>query len=114
MNLKPSIFEYDDYRRYLRDFYLFSKKENKNFSFRFFARLMGYKTSSMLKMIMDGNRNIIPENIDKYVKILKLTKDEAHFFQNLVFLNQAKDSVEKKGFAEEILKSKVYRNMQPL
>jgi uncharacterized protein (TIGR02147 family) len=114
MRFSKSIFEYDNYRNFLRDAYLYSKTINKNFSFRFFSKTAGFKSPNILKLVMDGDRNIAPGSIDKFVKAFKMSKDEAAFFKNLVHLNQAKTTVEKQSFAEEILKQKAFRKSQPL
>lgn len=114
MGKTKSIFEYTDYRVYLRDRFLQLKSENKNFSFRYFSKQAGFKSQSVLKQVIDGQSNIAPKSIEKYIRALKLKSDEAEFFENLVLMNQAKSSQEKELYAEKIIKLKKYQQLYPL
>jgi len=111
---RPNIFEYDNYRVYLKAFYSWSKSQNPKFSFRFFSRIAGFQSPSFLKHVMEGERNLSPESIEKFVKALKLNKEEGDFFKNLVHFNQSTSIAERQRFSSEILKSKSYRKMHPL
>src|SRR3989338_9919808 len=86
---KPNIFEYDNYRSFLKDLYALLKQEKSAFSFRFFSRQAGFRSPNFLKLVMEGKRNLSPESIEKFAKGLKLNKNEADFFRRLVLLNQA-------------------------
>ena len=44
----------------------------------------------MLKLIMEGERNLTEESIEKFVKGLRLKKTEAEYFRILVRFNQTK------------------------
>lgn len=114
VNQPKSIFEYADFRAYLKDFYQFAKAEKKTFSYRFFARLAGCKSSATLKRVMDGSRNLSEKGIEGFCKALRLNREEADFFKQLVQLNQAKTSLEKAVFTREILRSRTYRKFHPL
>jgi uncharacterized protein (TIGR02147 family) len=111
---KKPIFEYDNYREFLKDAYDHLKSENSNFSFRYFSRVAGFKSPNILKLVMDGDRNLAPESIDQFAKGFKLNKEESHFFRNLVLLNQSKTSEQKQQYAEEIMKSRAYKKTHPL
>jgi uncharacterized protein (TIGR02147 family) len=50
---EKSIFEYDNYRAFLKDSYEAAKARDPKFSFRFFARLAGFKSSATLKRVME-------------------------------------------------------------
>src|SRR5262245_37889503 len=112
--MKNSIFEYDNYRQYLKDFYAANKAVNKDFSFRFFARLAGFKAGNVLKRVMDGQRNLAAYSIDKFARALKLNKEETQFFYHLVLLNQAATIDEKRAHAERILRLRNYKKIHPL
>jgi len=109
-----SIFEYDNYREFLKDYYARAKIENKTFSFGFFSKLAGFKSRSVLQQVMNGERNIAPTSIAKFTKALKLNKEAAVFFKNLVLFNQATSPEEKRQFAQEIIKSKAYQRSNPI
>ena len=62
-----SIFEYIDYRRYLKDYYDFQKKTKKYFSYRFFAQKAGINSPILLKMVFDGKRNLSRKTLEKFI-----------------------------------------------
>src|SRR6266568_3899878 len=109
MGERRKIYEYENYRSFLKDFYDWSKIENPKFSFRFFSKLAGFKSSSFLKHVMDGKKNHSPESIEQFAKAIKFTKEERLFFKNLVLFNQASSSEEKQLYFQEILRSRTYR-----
>src|SRR6185295_13705882 len=86
---KLEIFEYDHYRKFLRDFYDSRNDTSEKLSFRHFARLAGFNSPSFLKMVIEGSRNLSHESIRKIAEALRLNKEETQYFTNLVLLNQA-------------------------
>lgn len=114
MGLRKSIYEYDNYRDFLKDAYFDLKQTKKAFSFRYFSKLAGFTSPNMLKRVIDGQRNLTEDSIEKFATALKLNKGEGLFFRNLVRLNQAKTVDEKQFYTREILKSKAYNKIHPL
>jgi uncharacterized protein (TIGR02147 family) len=114
MNQVKTIFEYDNYRAFLKETYLYSKSQNKNFSFRYFARIAGFKSSGFLKLVMDGKSDLSRLSIDKVAKALKLNKEETEFFKNLVLLNQATSLSERERYGRELLRSRTFRKIHPM
>jgi uncharacterized protein (TIGR02147 family) len=112
--IKKSIFEYDNYREFLKDFYAHSKQENRAFSFNYFSRLAGFKSKAVLKHVMDGHRNIADHSIDKFTKALKLNKEESVFFTNLVKFNQATTADERQIHAEALVRSRKFKLIYPM
>lgn len=110
----PNLFEYDNYRRFLKDYYVYEKARNKAFSLRYFSKRAGYRASCFLKFVMDGKRNLTAQGIVNFSRALKLTPTEASFFASLVRLNQAKTPEDRQHFAGEILRSKTYIRLNPL
>jgi uncharacterized protein (TIGR02147 family) len=113
-NKEISVFNYDDYRKFLREFYDAEKSRSSKFSFRFFSRVAGFSSPSALKRVMDGERNLSLESVRKFIKALRLNKEEAQFFQNLVLLNQSATTEDRSFFAEQLLSSQSYRRIHPL
>lgn len=109
-----SIFEYDNYRHFLRDYYTYWKAQDKKFSYRYFANRGGFKSGNILKIVIDGEINIIDGTIEKFCKALKLNKEESFFFKNLVMLNQATTSEDRAKYAKELLRSRTYKRIHPL
>jgi uncharacterized protein (TIGR02147 family) len=114
MKARKTVFEYDNYRTFLRDFYLQEKAVNPRFSLRFFSKAAGFKSHSVLKLVMEGERDIAPESIAKFSKALKLNKEESVFFRNLVLFNQSKSADEKQGYALEMIRSRKFKLIYPM
>lgn len=98
----------------MRDYYSYAKATNRNFSYRYFARLGGFKSGNILKIVTDGKINIVPETADKFCKALKLDREESIFFKNLVLFNQATTSEERAQHSKELLRSRTFKKMHPL
>jgi hypothetical protein len=76
-----SIYKYIDYRKYLKDFYDESKAAKHYFSYRFFAQRAGLKAPILLKLVIDGKRNLSRKAIDKFITGMGLKEKEAIFPQ---------------------------------
>jgi uncharacterized protein (TIGR02147 family) len=114
MKKMKTIFEYTDYREFLRDMYAFKKATDPKFSFRNFSRSAGFKSSNILNLVMKGHRNIGARSVEKFSKGFKLKSEEAEFFQCLVQFNQASTAEEKQKFAEALVKFKSYQKIYPV
>lgn len=114
MTNRPNIHEYLNYRDFLKSMYVFRKRENPRFSFRFFSRAAGFRSSNFLKLVMDGKRNLSLEAVHKFSSALKLTKEESGFFESLVLFNQAENAEEKNYYYGRIAQSKRYTDSKPL
>ena len=110
----PNIFEYDNYRKYLKDYYEAKKAQKQSFSYRAFSKKAGFNSPNFLKLVMEGKRNLSHDSIEKCIDALALRKEEAGFYKNLVQFNQAKTVEQKHQFAKEIIRSKVYKKLKPL
>ncbi|MCJ8275695.1 MAG: TIGR02147 family protein [Bdellovibrionales bacterium] len=111
---RPNIFEYRDYRCFLGDLYEYYKSTTDFFSFRYFAKRAGFKSPNYLKLVIEGQRNISGESIDKFCYGLKLNKEESEFFSRLVEFNQAPNNSQKAESALRLIQSKIYKKMAPL
>jgi uncharacterized protein (TIGR02147 family) len=92
--MKP-IFEYINYRTYLKDFYAHQKETKKHFSYRYFAQKAELSAPILLKLVIDGKRNLTRATIEKFILGLNLKEKEAVYFRSLVLFNQATSSIEK-------------------
>lgn len=110
----PNLFEYSNYRLFLKDSYTYWKSKDKKFSFRYFARIAGFNSHNFLRLVIEGKSNLSPESILKISKALKLSREESHFFENLVYLNQCTSTDEKTVYARELLRSRTFRKIHPL
>lgn len=96
MNIpRQSIFDYTDYRRYLREYYAWAKAHQRGFSHRAFMAKTGMSGPNYFKRVMDGVHNLTDHSIPKFSAALGLSEPEAAFFQNLVYFNQAETLEDK-------------------
>jgi len=109
-----TVFEYTNYRDFLNDWCTARKKESATFSFRNFSRQVGISSPSFLKMVIDGKRNLAPDTIIRFAKVLKLKAAERRFFENLVLFNQAKTNAEKNHYYKRISRNKRFREANHL
>lgn len=90
-----NIFEYQDYRTYLHDYYKEQKGNRKNFSYRSFSEKAGISAPSFLFYVIAGKRNLTQSTILKISRAIGLSRDEVEYFESLVFFNQATNISEK-------------------
>ena len=94
---KPTkkIFEYLDYREFLKDYYNAKKEANPAFSLRVFSDKIGFKAKDFISRVMNGDKNLSSQSIPKVASGLRLGKHETEFFIALVKFNQAETTEER-------------------
>ena len=97
------IFKYQDYRTYLKEYYEEQKRQKSYFSYRYFSKLAGINSSAFLPYIIKGERNLTKKSILKISTAIGHTKEEADYFENLVFFNQAKKIAEKSHYYSKLI-----------
>lgn len=106
-----NLFVFEDYREYLRAFYVEQKNRNRGFSFRLFARHAGLASPNYLKLVIEGTRRITDKSLPQFVRGLRLSQEEASYFRALVSHQEAKDAQEREVTASELLKLRA-RNLK--
>jgi uncharacterized protein (TIGR02147 family) len=98
-----TVFTYLNYREFLKDYYEEQKATNPHFSYRYFSRLAGIKSSAFFKLVIQGDRGLTPSSTQQFLKALKLSKKESRYFEALVLFNQAKNDESKKLYFERLM-----------
>lgn len=111
--MKP-IYDYSDYRLFLKDFIDEKKESNAAFSYRYLAQKAGISSSSYYSHVIRNNRNLSKNSIVKTCNALKLKKSEATYFENLVFFNQAKTVDEKNHYFETMVELRKSGNIKKI
>jgi uncharacterized protein (TIGR02147 family) len=111
---RANVFEYLDYREYLRDFYQHRKATEYGFSHRSFSRSAGLRSSNYLMLIMAGERNLAPEMAHQFAHACGLTQTESDYFCELVAFNQARSSAERGRCQQRLARFKQYRKIHKL
>jgi uncharacterized protein (TIGR02147 family) len=101
MNNDTTLYDYLDYRSFVRDRVEKKKEENPAFSYRSVAYRMGCNPGFFNK-VLKGERNLSPEHVLKLSSILKLKTQEKKYFELLVLFNQAKKQMEKDHYFEQL------------
>ena len=105
------IFEYDNYRAFLKDYFSLMKKKKAFFTLKYFAKKAGFNSASFCMYVIDGRRNLSYKSIPKMIKGLELRGKRATYFENLVLMNQATSIEERErhySTIEKLRKSTKY------
>ena len=98
-----NIFEYQNYRVYLKDYYNDQKSTKKYFSYRSFSKKAGINASAFLYYVIEGKRNLTKSSVEKISYTIGHSREEKDYFENLVFFNQAKTIAEKAMYYSRIV-----------
>lgn len=109
-----NLFEYRDYRKFLKDWYEGAQNRRPRYSFRALAQRAGFKSSNFLMLVMQGKRNLTEESSAKVGRALGLNKQEGEFFRNLVFFNQAETHEAKNIHFKRLIQSKKFSLLKPI
>ena len=99
-----SLYDYSDYRLFLKEYKEHRVLQNPSFSYRYLAMKAGISSTSFYSHIIKGARNLSKQTIRKTANGLNLDSQEAKYFENLVFFNQAKTMDDKNHFFNELIK----------
>jgi uncharacterized protein (TIGR02147 family) len=105
-NSSPSIYNYTDYRLFLRDFYNYRKILDKKFSHRFIAVHVGASSSGWFSDVINGRINLTRTYQISLCKLLHLRQRESDFFEALVDYAQAGSLDEKNRYMQKIISFK--------
>jgi uncharacterized protein (TIGR02147 family) len=100
-----NLFEYQNYRTYLRDYYDEQKRTKRYFSYRYFSQKAGINASAFLYYVIENKRNLTKKSITKISAGIGHSEEEREYFENLVFFNQASTITEKTMFYNKIIAS---------
>lgn len=113
---RPSVFDYLDFRDYLRDAYAHRKSINPRFSENAFALAAGFGKNSRgyLGLVVKGKRNLTAKSIVGFSQALVLNPREALFFENMVHFCQAETEKERIYFFERLKVAAAGENSKPI
>ena len=108
------IFDYSDYRKFIKDYQQTKSALSSAFSYRYFAQKAGINSSSFYPQIVKGKRNLTKNTIIKTCIAFNLNDREAEYFENLVFFNQAKTIKDKNYYFEKLIEKQKLRNVKKI
>lgn len=109
---RPNIFAYQDYRKFLADWFLFSKSNQTAFSMRALAKQAGL-ASGYLPMMLAGKRALSLAAWQKLAPALGLTPSERSFFENLLNFDLSKSHAVQIAAVDRMKRSLRYQKQHP-
>jgi uncharacterized protein (TIGR02147 family) len=103
------IFNYVDYRAFLRDYYAEQKASGRRFSFRAFAKRAGIRSFNFLQLVMKGQRDLSAQMAHHFARGCGLSGAEAEYFCELVTFGQAKTTEERNRAYERLGRFRQFR-----
>lgn len=97
-----NIYQYRNYREFLKDYYVDKKGSEQGFTYAKFAVKAKLKSPNYLKLIIDNKRNLTVSNIHAFAKCINIEGRELDFFEALVLENQAETKIEKSYYYRRI------------
>jgi uncharacterized protein (TIGR02147 family) len=113
MSKRPDIFEYLNFRNYLKDYTEFLREQGQ-FSTRTFAKKIGFGSNAQLSLIIQGKRSLNEDYIPKFSEAFDLNEEETMFLGLLVRFGQAKAMKETDEYYKKILKHKKFKDSHKL
>lgn len=98
----PKVFDYKDYRVFLRDWFQQKKGVQPSFSGALFAKKAGLNSHSLLSMVIRGERNLSPATIRNFSRALEFQNRESQYFEKLVLFCQSKNSDDKSYYLHQL------------
>lgn len=91
-----SVYQYFDYRLYLKDYFSVRKKVDPKFSHRYLSRRIGLTSPNFIMMVMQGKRNLTRTLASKLSAEFKHDSKEMEYFECIVDFTQA-DTLDEKN-----------------
>lgn len=96
------VFDYLDYRAFLRDVYQSRKAVDSRFSCRFIAQRVGFRSASYFTQVLNGRVGMTTEMALRFAAFLKLDPKEADYLELLVLHQRAKTAKDRRRYLEKL------------
>ena len=100
--MKP-IIEYQDYRKYMRDFYE-ERKRCSVFSWREFSRLAGFSSPNYIKLVCEGRSRLSKKGVEGVADAMGLEGADRDYFRVMEHFGDARNDVKKMQAFNEMQK----------
>ncbi len=98
-----NVYQYDDFRAFLRDAFEAKKTEEPGYSYRKFANAAGIANPGYLLDVIIGKRTLSRNQAIKMASVFGLSETETDFFLLLSEFGQSKKDVERQALYQEML-----------
>lgn len=104
-----SVYDYLDYRAFLKDFYEEQKARHGFFSYRYFGSKVGIDPSYLLKIVLKS-RHLSEKSIGAVCIFFGLSANEAEYFHLLVHFAKARSQRESKLLFEKLIATRYVKS----
>jgi uncharacterized protein (TIGR02147 family) len=102
-----NIFDYIDYREYLRDVFAEKKKSIPCFSHRYMCGKLNLSTSNHILLIIQGKRNLTESVTNRLASFLALSEAEKEYLEYLTLYQSTKNKKIKDMCMEKMTKARI-------
>jgi len=106
-----SIFDFTDFREYLRSYFEDKKRSNSRFSYQSLAQKAGFNNRGFVYNIIKGKKKLSKTHCYQLSKALGLNEKETLYFEHLVAYAQVEQADPRNHYREKI---EQYRNEETL
>jgi len=99
----PDVFNYTDYRTYMKDFFAYMKSVKPAFSYQYFAEKAGFKAKSFVHKVIKGERALSQTSVFNIARALNLKGRQINFFEALVHFNESSTAQEREYYYTRML-----------
>jgi uncharacterized protein (TIGR02147 family) len=99
----PTIFDYTDFRKFLRDFYREQKKAHPWYSYALLAKKAGLRSKGHVSGILNGNQNLSKTSIFRFADACGMNEKEFAYFEALVAFNQSDNPKQHRHFFNKVM-----------
>lgn len=103
---RPVIFDYNDFKEYLKDAIKFKKTLDRKYTQRYIIDKLGASSTGYISDLLKGRINLSSTFTYRFSEILELDLKESEYFSNLVNYTQASTNEEKMVFYKRLIKEK--------
>lgn len=98
-----NIYDYTDYRLFLKAAYDERRKANPAFSYRFIASKTGFSSPGFFTNVLKGKKDISLKLANKLADLFRLGRKEKEYFELLVLFAKADGVGDKKEYLDRLL-----------
>lgn len=98
----PHIYDFYDYRKYLQEWYLAKKSDNRYVTYRYIGMKVSMDAGYLVK-VFQGAKHISDEKVKPFSKLLNLSKRESEYFSLLLKFGKAKSESSIRDYFEQLL-----------
>lgn len=112
MAVRPDVFQFHDYRAFLKIWLEYRKRTERGFSLRSLARQSGL-SAAYLPLVLGESRSLSPDAFSKLSPHLGLNESERDYFRLLRELGEATSMPQRLEAVEKMQKVREYRSLNP-